>query len=862
MTNAAVPRSAVIKPVAAGAALSWLLLGCGGQSESAPSGPSAAEPVQLARQLSQVEPGLVSALEHGELERRGTAASSRLGATDPFVRLPATADGVIDLRSGERAAPLAQLRLLDASPAALELVDGVALYRAALAGADTLWLQRQNAIEQLLVVRSEARDVAFSWQLCHAAFLHQERSTPELGLIFSDGHGSDRLRVPPAFALDAHGQRRELTTRYTPQAGACGRVDFKLQTQGLAWPILIDPALEAVVWTERTDPDAKPPGRYFHALAYDPVREKTVLFGGTAEGTPPFFGDTWEWDGSAWHDVTPAASAEQPAGRLLHDLAYSSAQGGAVLIGGATDVDYSSAQNDVWVWDGGWTKLEPAGDTLPSLAGHAIAFDEARKVMVLYGGYGADENRDVWELGEAGWSDRGEFSVSPGSVDLHSMSYDAAHKYSLVFGGATPAGHTDDPFVPLSRGAYHWNGKGWTSVTTTRPSARYGMASAYDSKRQRIVLFGGYIGEDYSDQTWEYSDGSFERRSPLRTPPLRYSARLAYDAARDRMVLFGGVGATDGDDTWTYAHFGNTCKDESDCDGEACVDGVCCQDKLCGTCEACSEQTGTCQPLQSTDDVNGDCSGEHSCSASGACLLAVARACNEDGACASGHCADGVCCDEACDGACQACALRGHEGTCTLVEGEAAHGSCPGKGPCASRCAGKQADCSPVPAGLDCGSSCADDVLTVKTCSADGACRSGAPSDCDGHLRCQDEASCLASCATADDCAAGYVCQNGACREESARCIDEVTVDGPGGREDCGAYVCVSGRCRTRCERAADCAAERVCNDAGQCIAPEAAVDAASSSKGCGCRSAGGGSGGASFLWLLAAVLFKRRRPG
>ena len=39
--------------------------------------------------------------------------------------------------------------------------------------------------------------------------------------------------------------------------------------------------------------------------------------------------------------------------------------------------------------------------------------------------------------------------------------------------------------------------------------------------------------------------------------------------------------------------------------------------------------------------------------------------CSVDGDCCSGNCVDGYCCDSACNGACEACNVAGHEGTCT-----------------------------------------------------------------------------------------------------------------------------------------------------------------------------------------------------
>jgi hypothetical protein len=44
---------------------------------------------------------------------------------------------------------------------------------------------------------------------------------------------------------------------------------------------------------------ARPPARDAHALVYDPLRRRTVLFGGRSAAFT-HFGDTWEWDGAAW----------------------------------------------------------------------------------------------------------------------------------------------------------------------------------------------------------------------------------------------------------------------------------------------------------------------------------------------------------------------------------------------------------------------------------------------------------------------------------------------------------------------------------------------------------------------------------
>lgn len=49
--------------------------------------------------------------------------------------------------------------------------------------------------------------------------------------------------------------------------------------------------------------------RNAHALAYDSTRGRVVLFGGA--DASKVRGDTWEWDGNSWSQVSSAGPAPQ-----------------------------------------------------------------------------------------------------------------------------------------------------------------------------------------------------------------------------------------------------------------------------------------------------------------------------------------------------------------------------------------------------------------------------------------------------------------------------------------------------------------------------------------------------------------------
>ena len=83
------------------------------------------------------------------------------------------------------------------------------------------------------------------------------------------------------------------------------------------------------------------------------------------------------------------------------------------------------------------------------------------------------------------------------------------------------------------------------------------MGFVYDSKRGRMILFGGVDAAGFRGDTWAWGDGRWTKladESPTGPQP-RVMGYLAYDRRRDRVVLFGGrKGWPNGDldDTWEF----------------------------------------------------------------------------------------------------------------------------------------------------------------------------------------------------------------------------------------------------------------------------------------------------------------------
>lgn len=92
---------------------------------------------------------------------------------------------------------------------------------------------------------------------------------------------------------------------------------------------------------------AGPSVRHGHAMTYDDQRGRVVLFGGYYHHPSignQLFNDTWDWNGATWIN----RSSTGPFKRLSHALAYDGLHGRAVLFGG---VSYPSVGNQLVLSD-------------------------------------------------------------------------------------------------------------------------------------------------------------------------------------------------------------------------------------------------------------------------------------------------------------------------------------------------------------------------------------------------------------------------------------------------------------------------------------------------------------------------------
>jgi hypothetical protein len=260
------------------------------------------------------------------------------------------------------------------------------------------------------------------------------------------------------------------------------------------------------------------------------------------------------WGEAASWKLLPAPSP----GFQLPSYAYDTNRRRGVLFGGYGESCLDSCapgySQDTWEWDGtAWTKIAVSGLIPSPRDSAAAAFGAAWGKVVMQGGFNNDVyTSDTWTYDGTSWN---LVSTNGPQRSDQAAAYDSRRQRVILFGGSV-----------VWHGAYNetwaWDGSQWTLVSNTGPSPRMYAAMAYDATRDRMVLFGGqpaWNNPSYAGDTWEW-DGSSWTQAATTGPNGRSASLMVYDPVRQRVVLFGGYtgGASNYsdrvyyDDTWEW----------------------------------------------------------------------------------------------------------------------------------------------------------------------------------------------------------------------------------------------------------------------------------------------------------------------
>jgi len=309
-------------------------------------------------------------------------------------------------------------------------------------------------------------------------------------------------------------------------------------------------------WIMRTT--IGPGQRSDFGMVYDDKKEIIILqggFGRRSEGNnhstsgisqrSPEQDDTWAWDGSSWKLLNIGSLS-----LVGHAMAYDRKTGQNMILGGWTGSQ--RIKHTYVLLDDKWMQTD-AGNIFQAggFQNHALAYDEKRKTVILFGGLtitipgGQMALSDTWEWTSSGWS---ELHVDgPDPRWGHKMVYDQRMGVIVLFGGTNGTTYFDDTWL--------WEGHtgSWTKVSSRAyPSARCNHGMVYDAFSRKVLIFGGLsAGKLPLNDLWEWNGAEWVLLMNLAPPKPRYNHGFAYDAKRKKSILYGG---TDGNDffrdTW------------------------------------------------------------------------------------------------------------------------------------------------------------------------------------------------------------------------------------------------------------------------------------------------------------------------
>jgi hypothetical protein len=275
-----------------------------------------------------------------------------------------------------------------------------------------------------------------------------------------------------------------------------------------------------------------------NAMTYDTYYQKIINYGGRT-GFPDFndVNETWtfDYDLKRWKNMKPKAS---PPWRSSHAMTYDAIRHRTLLFGGN---DFKKPFNDLWVYDyklNTWTEIQTTNTPEPRQM-HGLIYIQDKDIVLLYGGRrsnGGSDFTDTWELNckTMTWT-KLDTKVSPTESDHISIVYDELAKKAILY-----AYHTT--------WTYDFEAKNWSKLNLPNTPDSDHCNMIYSPHLNKIILFGdseNFRGMqtwslDYSNQLWS-------KITPRRFPKIKYfthnlieHASMVYLTDKKVIIHYGG----------------------------------------------------------------------------------------------------------------------------------------------------------------------------------------------------------------------------------------------------------------------------------------------------------------------------------
>ncbi|MGA8921621.1 MAG: kelch repeat-containing protein [Candidatus Dormiibacterota bacterium] len=308
---------------------------------------------------------------------------------------------------------------------------------------------------------------------------------------------------------------------------------------------------------------SRPEARNYATLVYDPIHKDLLLIGGqdASAGLVP---SVWSFDAGSqkWHYIGTLPAGVEPSDGAAFDVAA-----GKVIVH-ASWLFYSSKAlvSETWAFDpvtGAWENRHPVQSPPPGICGcgSQMAYDEKAQKVVMFGGVNVQtmkETSDTWTYDYVSnlWTKMPlplDASRLPSARNSDGFTYDNSADRIILFGGDADSGPAQGTW------AYDYNTNSWANLKpATSPQSRSYGDLAYDKGADKVVLFGGLMGDSgvVTAETWTYDfkANDWELKAPSTSPSARGWQAMAFSQDANAVVIFGGGVDRNSptDETWLY----------------------------------------------------------------------------------------------------------------------------------------------------------------------------------------------------------------------------------------------------------------------------------------------------------------------
>ncbi len=196
-----------------------------------------------------------------------------------------------------------------------------------------------------------------------------------------------------------------------------------------------------------------------------------------------------------------------------------------------------------------WIELDTTGDEPGILAEHSAVFDAARNRLVIFGGFILEARDETFALDitTGVWSRLASSPSTPPARFNHSCVLDSRRNRMVIFGGTNQG-----LFLLDDVWAFDLQTDTWTRLPATAPFLSR-PAVAVDEATGQAVIFGGFDGATYFSTTYTFDleTAVFTQQFSSIAPFPRIGSIMVVDDPAGRAILFGGNNRLEYyDDTW------------------------------------------------------------------------------------------------------------------------------------------------------------------------------------------------------------------------------------------------------------------------------------------------------------------------